>query len=100
PDVAQPHRSLYARPLFRRQWQNADNSLHRIVYIGEVAPEAAPVIELNDAVAHDRINEFKNRHIWAPPRTIDCEKPQSCGRNVKEVTVSVGHNLVTLLGAR
>ncbi len=85
---------------FGRQGQEANHSLHHIVDEGEIALHMAEVIKLNHAPAHDRINKSKNRHIRPPPRTIDGEKSQSCGWDMKHVAIGVGQNLIALLRRR
>ena len=103
-DVAKTHGRSGISPLrfaaFRGQGQKASNSLHHIIDEGEIALHAAEVIKLNGAAPHDSINKFKDCHIRPAPGTVDGEKSQSRRRDMKQMAVGVGQNLIALLGRR
>ena len=86
--------------LFRCLLHDANDTLHNIVNVGKVPLAVAKVENLNGLPLQQLVGEAKIGHVWTARRTIDREEAQTRGRNVVELTVGVGHELVALFGGR
>lgn len=82
--------------LFRRALHHPNHALHDVIDVGKV-PLAVAIVENLDGLAlEELIRKAKVGHIRPPGGAIDREEPQTRGGNVVELTVGVGHQLVTL----
>ena len=76
---------------------DAHHSLHNVVDIGEVALAVA-IIEYLDGIAfHQLVGEAEVCHVGTACRAIDSEEAQAGRRDVVELRVGMGHQLVALL---
>src|SRR4051812_37621752 len=72
-----------------RRWMvdGADNPLHDVVDVREIALQRAARIELDRLAGEHRVREFENGHIGAAPWTIDGKQPE--GRHGQTILVGV-----------
>ena len=80
--------------------ERAHHPLDDVVYIGEVAPHAAVVEDVDRTALEHRPRKQKQRHVGPPPRAIHGEKAQAGRRQAVQMAVRVRHQLVGLLGRR
>ena len=85
------------------QWrtvQRVHDAGGNIVDKSEITYHLAVVEHLDRLSGQDGAGEHEQRHVGAAPRPVDREKAQPGGWQAKQVAVSVGHQLVGLLGGR
>jgi hypothetical protein len=80
--------------------QHAHHALDDVIDVGEVAPHPAVIEDADRLAGKDRLGEERHRHVRAPPRPIDREETQACGRQTEQMAVRVRHQLVRALGCR
>lgn len=96
--VRRYRKSVLAVGAFGCMLHHAHHSLNNVVDIGEVPLTVAVVEDLDLLSLNKLVGESEISHVGTSAWTVDCEEPQSCGRNVVELGVGVGHQLVALLG--
>lgn len=84
--------------LLRGMSHDTHNSLHDVIDIGEVAFAVAVVEDLDCLAFTEFVGEAEIRHVGAASWAIDREETETCGRDIVELRVSMGHELVALLG--
>ena len=77
---------------------DAHHSLHNVVDIGEVALAVTVVENLDGLTFHQFVGEAEIRHIGTTCRTVYCKETQAGRGDVVEFAISMGHQLVALLG--
>jgi len=77
---------------------HAHDAFYDVIDIGEVATAVAVVVDLDGVALEELVGEAEIGHIGTAGRTIDGEETQAGRGDVVELTVAVGHELVTLLG--
>ena len=82
------------------QGQQAYNAFHYVVNIGEVAAHAAFVKNLDRLAAYNGGGKKVQGHVWSAPRAVYGKKAQPGAGDVVQMTVGMGHKLVTFLGGR
>ena len=73
------------------------NTLHNIIYIGEVTTAVAVVVYLDGVAFQQFVGEAEIGHIGSTGRAIDGEETQARRGDVIQLAVAVGHELVALL---
>lgn len=84
--------------LLRGMLHDTHNSLHDVIDIGEVAFAVAVVEDLDSLAFTKFVGEAEIRHVWTAGRTIDRKETETCGRDIVELRIGMGHELVALLG--
>ena len=79
---------------------HAEYALDDVVYVGEVPPAVAVVVYLDGLALEELVGETEVGHVRAAGGAIDSEKAQACGRDVVQLAVAVGEELVAFLGGR
>ena len=77
---------------------DANNALHDVIDIGEVAHAVAVVEDLDGLTLAELVGEAKIGHVGTASGTIDGEETEAGGGDVVELGIGVGHELVGLLG--
>lgn len=77
---------------------DTDNSLHDVIDIGKVAFAVAVVEDLDGLAFTEFVGEAEIRHVRTAGRTIDRKETETCGRDIVELRIGMGHELVALLG--
>src|SRR5690554_4293960 len=80
--------------------QRTDDTLYNIVDVGEVTLMVAVVEHINRLARQNLLGENIHSYIRPDHVAMFGEKPQAGGRQVVQVAVGVGHQLVGLLGGR
>ena len=83
---------------FGRSLHHANDPLHDVIHIGEVAFAVAVVEDPDLFALHELIRKTEIRHIRAPCGAIHREEAQSRRGNVIEFGIGVRQKLVALLG--
>ena len=74
------------------------DAFHNIIHIGEV-PQAVAVVEDLDGLALDQlVGEAEVGHVGPTGRAIDSEEPQAGGRDIVELGIGMGKQLIALFG--
>src|SRR5680860_486972 len=89
--------NLVELSICNRLFQNTGDALDDVVNVSEVPFHFAVVEYLNRTVVYNRVSKKENGHIGATPRAIDGKKPKPRCGNIKEMTIGVRHQFVTLL---
>lgn len=84
--------------LLRGMLHDTHYSLHDVIDIGKVAFAVSVVEDLDGLAFTEFVGEAEIRHVRAAGWAIDREETQTCGRDIVELRISMGHKLVALLG--
>lgn len=76
---------------------DAHHSLHNVVDIGEITLAVAIVENLDGVAFHQLVGEAEVSHVGTACRAIDSEEAKAGRRDVVELRVGMGHQLVALL---
>jgi len=76
----------------------AEDALHDVVDVGEVAAHPAVVVDVDGFAGEDGPGEEKEGHVGPAPGAVDGKEPQAGGRQAVEVRIGVRHQFVGLLG--
>lgn len=90
--------SILAVLLLRGVLHDAHHSLHDVVNIGEVALAVAIVEYLDGLAFHQLVGEAEVSHVGTTCGAIDGEETEAGRGDVVEFAISMGHQLVALLG--
>ena len=96
--VRRNRQAVFTRLLFGGFLHHAEDALHDVIDVGEVAAAVAVVINLDSFATQQLVSEAKISHIWTTGRAIDGEEAKARGGDVVELAVAMGHELVALLG--
>ena len=77
---------------------HTDDTLDNVINIGEVALAVAVVVDLNGLALEQLVRKTEIGHVWTSCRAINREEAQTCGGDVIELGIAVGHEFVGLLG--
>ena len=88
---------VLAVPLLRGVLHDAHHSLHDVVDIGEVALAVAIVENLDGVAFYQLVGKAEVSHVGTAGGAIDGEEAQAGRRDVVELRVGMGHQLVALL---
>ena len=77
---------------------DTDHTLHDVIDIGKVAFAVSVVEDLDGLAFSEFVGKAEIRHVRAAGRAIDRKETQTCGRDIVELRISMGHELVALLG--
>ena len=75
------------------------DSLHNVIYVGKVPLAVAVVEDLDLLPFQQLVSEAKIGHVGTATRTIDREEAEACTGDVIQFRVSMGHQLIALLGS-
>lgn len=73
-------------------------TFHDVVNIGKVAFAVAVVEDLDGLAFTEFVGESEICHVRTSCGAIDRKETETCGRDIVELRVSMGHELVALLG--
>lgn len=96
--VRRNRKAVLAVLLLRGMSHDTHYTLHDVIDIGKVAFAVAVVEDLNVLAFTEFVGKAEIRHVWAAGWTIDREETQTCGRDIVELRIGMGHELVALLG--
>lgn len=91
--------SVLAVLLLRGVLHDTNHSLHDVVDIGEVALAVAIVEYLDGLAFHQFVGEAEVSHVGTTGGTIDGKEAEAGRGDVVELAISMGHQLVALLGS-
>ena len=80
--------------LLRCAAHDADDSFDDVVDVGEVALAVSVVEDLDAVTLHEAVRRREVEHVRAAGRAVDGEEAEAGGRDVVELRVGVGHELV------
>lgn len=84
--------------LLRGMSHDTDHTLHDVIDVGKVAFAVAVVEDLDGLAFSEFVGEAEIRHVGTAGWAIDRKETQTCGRDIVEFRISMGHELVALLG--
>ena len=90
-------KTVLAVLLLRGVLHDAHHSLHDVVDIGEVALAVAIIENLDGLAFHQLVGKAEVSHVGTASRTIYGKEAQASRRDVVELRVGMGHQLVALL---
>ena len=82
--------------LLRCAAHDADDPFDDVVDVGEVALAVSVVEDLDAVALHEAVRRGEVEHVGAAGRAVDGEEAEAGGRDVIELRVGVGHELVAL----
>lgn len=91
-------KSVLAVLLLRGMSHDTDHTLHDVIDIGEVAFAVAVVEDLDGLAFSEFVGEAEIRHVGTAGWAIDRKETETCGRDIVELRIGMGHELVALLG--
>lgn len=91
-------KSVFSVLLLRGMSHDTHYTFHDVIDIGKVAFAVSVVEDLDGLAFTEFVGEAEIRHVGTAGRTIDREETETCGRDIVELRVSMGHELVALLG--
>lgn len=98
--VWRKRKSVLPITLLRCMLHDADYAFNDVVDVGEI-PLAVAVVEYFYRLAlTELVCEAEVGHVRTTCRSIHCEEPQSSRRDIVELAVGMGHQLVALLCCR
>src|SRR5690606_49194 len=74
--------------------ERANHTLHDIVDISEVTAVMAIIENINRLPGENLFGKKKQRHIRATPGTVHGEETQTGGGDIKQMAISMGHQLI------
>ena len=77
---------------------DTDNTLHDIIDVGKVAFAVSVVEDLDGFAFTEFVGKAEICHVGTAGRTIDRKETETCGRDIVELRIGMGHELVALLG--
>lgn len=96
--VRRNRKSVLTILLLRGMSHDTDHTLHDVIDIGKVAFAVSVVEDLDGLAFTEFVGEAEICHVGTAGRTIDRKETETCGRDIIELRVSMGHEFVTLLG--
>ena len=96
--VRRNRKAVLAVLLLRGMLHDTDYSLHDVIDIGKVTFAVAVVEDLDGLAFTELVGEAEICHIGTAGGAIDREETETRGRDIVELRVSMGHELVALLG--
>lgn len=96
--VRRNRKSVLTVLFLRGMSHDTDNSLHDVIDIGKVAFAVAVIEDLDSLAFTEFVGEAEIRHVRAAGWAIDRKETETCGRDIVELRISMGHELVALLG--
>ena len=78
---------------------DTDHTLHDVIDVGKVAFAVAVVEDLDGLAFSEFVGEAEIRHVRTASRTIDRKETETCGRDIVEFRIGMGHELVALFGS-
>ena len=97
--VRRNRKAVLAVLLLRGMSHDTHYTLHDVIDIGEVAFAVAVVEDLDGLAFTEFVGEAEICHVGTAGRTIDRKETETCGRDIIELRISMGHEFVALLGS-
>lgn len=96
--VRRNRKSVLTVLLLRGMLHDTYYTLHDVIDIGKVAFAVAVVEDLDGLAFTEFVGEAEICHVGTAGRAIDRKETQTCGRDIVELRIGMGHELVALLG--
>jgi len=93
-------KAVLADLLFRGLAHHPDDAFHDVIDIGEIAAAVAVVVDLDGLALEQFVREAEIGHIRTAGGAVDGEEAEARGRDVVQLGIAVGEELVALLGGR
>lgn len=96
--VRRNRKSVLTVLLLRGMSHDTDHTLHDVIDVGKVAFAVAVVEDLDGLAFTEFVGKVEIRHVRAAGWAIDRKETQTCGRDIVELRIGMGHELIALLG--
>ena len=98
--VGRQREAVFAGLFFGRALHDAEDALDDVVDVGEVTLHVTIVEDLDRAALGERVGGGEVKHVRAARRSVYCEEAEAGGRDIVELTVAVGQELVGFFSGR
>ena len=98
--VGRQREAVFAGLSLRGTLHDAEDALNDVVDVGEVALHVAVVEDLDRAALGERVGGGEVKHVRAACGSVDREEAEAGGRDIVELAVAVGQELVGFFSGR
>lgn len=96
--VRRNRKSVLTVLLLRGMSHYTHYTFHDVIDIGKIAFAVSVVEDLDGLAFTEFVGEAEICHVGTAGRTIDRKETETCGRDIVELRIGMGHELVALLG--